>query len=200
MKWWEISRPCNLHTNSPLMPPGGLLLAETEEEWRAAWSRQQPACAAILPSLRSSRSPACLHSAFSEQLAGFPESVGRPEQNEDNERNFKSLLPFCTFFAHSLWRTWFSRHPASTFFLSLATPLSKVLLSRFFLKWSSGEMGSGYMVPRRCYHRANHRGFVFLNVYFFLFQSWNTYPCSMSVTLYGTFPCTFSAYLRLRKK
>lgn len=38
MKWWEISRPCNLHTNSPLMPPGGLLLVETVEEWRAVWS------------------------------------------------------------------------------------------------------------------------------------------------------------------
>lgn len=37
--------------------------------------------------------------------------------------------------------------------------------------------------------------FFFLT-FIFLFQSWNPYPCSMSVTLCGTFPCTFSAYGR----
>lgn len=56
--------------------------------------RVQPATspAAILPVLSNTSSPACLHSLFSEQLAGFPQSVGRPEQKEDNERNFKSLF------------------------------------------------------------------------------------------------------------
>lgn len=98
----------------------GLPAGRGTEEKRVP--RVQPAVShtAILPSLSSTSSPACLHSPFSEQLAGFPQSVGRPEQKEDNGRNFKSLPPFCTFFAGSLRRSWLSRRP-STFFLSLAT-------------------------------------------------------------------------------
>lgn len=63
------------------------------------------------------------------------------------------------------------------------------------MKLRGGEIGV-HSTPQLLSPRLSPCFCFFFLTFIFLFQSWNPYPCSMSVTLCGTFPCTFSAYGR----
>lgn len=164
MKWWEISRPCDLHTNSPWCHLGASCRQRHRGVEMASCS-QPPACAAILslPSNTAAQLVPIHYSASSWQAslrAGASlSSMSKVKTMEGILKGFHLFCAFCR-----LSESWLSRRP-STFSATQATALPTTGKSQW--KWSLWSMLAVKrnsedwwdIAPRSCSHCIYHHYF-----------------------------------------